>query len=366
MNSRNHHMWSSFGQALYEQFLGVEQPEVSSLTDNHTIGYEQIVFRPAQVLGLSHAEGQVTTARGAVALSWTRQGGVQCAKVSEHMMLALNCGADGGVIESIAFASFGRPLGACGAYGLDSTCHANKSMNVLSLLCVGNSACSVLAETDVFGDPCSGSVKWLVVQAVCSRHSSSLNVQVSVPVGSSSTVFVPLSALTSPLITEGSSNHPVWQNGKYVSGLPGVRQAWFDDGRGTTNMNVHSNLAAIAILIGSGDYSFSLTGQEANHVCQQGAEQQTLTFVCPVGTVITSVYFASFGTSPSSCFSTGSTASTPAYTISTCHAGTSVAVVERACLQLSSCSILVQDQIFGDPCFGQVKHAIVDVLCSTP
>jgi hypothetical protein len=55
------------------------------------------------------------------------------------------------------------------------------------------------------------------------------------------------------------------------------------------------------------------------------------------------VRFASFGTPTGSCATT--LAVDPA-----CNANTSVAVVTAACVGKSSCSVLAEDTVFGDPC----------------
>ena len=84
--------------------------------------------------------------------------------------VALDCGADGGVIAAVDFASFGRPSGNCGGYAVEPSCHAAGSAAAVEALCVGQRACVV--PMDGFGaDPCAGQQKWLAVQASCSNAS---------------------------------------------------------------------------------------------------------------------------------------------------------------------------------------------------
>ncbi|KAL0904016.1 hypothetical protein M5K25_026085 [Dendrobium thyrsiflorum] len=83
----------------------------------------------------------------------------------------LSCPA-GYKMTSIKFASFGTPQGRCGSYE-EGSCHAQKSHNAFTkdgLLpnCLGQQACSVVADSEVFGgDPCPGTTKKLSVEAVC-------------------------------------------------------------------------------------------------------------------------------------------------------------------------------------------------------
>jgi hypothetical protein len=86
----------------------------------------------------------------------------------------LSCGASGGAIESVDFASFGTPRGACGAYAVNPACHAPNSSAVVAALCVGKAACSVpTAAGGPFGTPCGGPL-WLAVQAKCTNGSATV------------------------------------------------------------------------------------------------------------------------------------------------------------------------------------------------
>ena len=86
--------------------------------------------------------------------------------------VTLDCGADGGVIASVDFASFGRPTGVCGAFAENAGCHAPATGDVVAAACVGQRACSVPtgAQPSPYGpDPCFGQTKWLAVQVTCSN-----------------------------------------------------------------------------------------------------------------------------------------------------------------------------------------------------
>ncbi|WCJ43523.1 Beta-galactosidase [Euphorbia peplus] len=78
----------------------------------------------------------------------------------------LKC-SPGHTISSIKFASFGTPLGTCGAYQ-EGTCHAPASSDIVGKKCVGKERCIVTISNSNFGqDPCPNVLKRLSVEAVC-------------------------------------------------------------------------------------------------------------------------------------------------------------------------------------------------------
>lgn len=90
-----------------------------------------------------------------------------CVAVLEsHLSADITC-PSGQVVKSIAFASWGNASGACGAFKVGS-CNAPTSVSETESLCLGQSSCSVPANSNTFGgDPCSGVAKTMVVDAVC-------------------------------------------------------------------------------------------------------------------------------------------------------------------------------------------------------
>lgn len=81
--------------------------------------------------------------------------------------VTLDCGPGGGTIASIDFASFGQPSGNCGAYA-KSACHAARSSDVVTALCLGQASCVVPTDASAFGGaPCAGA-NYLAVSATCS------------------------------------------------------------------------------------------------------------------------------------------------------------------------------------------------------
>jgi hypothetical protein len=125
-------------------------------------------------------------------MDWTVSGGQQCALAPENQMAAVSCG-DGDSIADISFASFGTPVGGCGA-GLASnaSCHSDSSLQVVKKLCIGLSNCSVPATAAAFGgDPCFGHFKRLAIVATC-KAPPSLNVQLDLAPDSTASLYLPL------------------------------------------------------------------------------------------------------------------------------------------------------------------------------
>lgn len=91
--------------------------------------------------------------------------------------------------------------------------------------------------------------------------------------------------------------------------------------------------------------------------CMGALQNFPVSYTCPAGLVVKLVTFASFGTSTGVC---------PQFQIGTCHASTSKAVVEAACLNKATCSITPTTALFGDPCPGTTKGLNVMIRCGLP
>eukprot|EP00823_Brevimastigomonas_motovehiculus_P005140 TRINITY_DN3624_c0_g1_i1.p1 TRINITY_DN3624_c0_g1~~TRINITY_DN3624_c0_g1_i1.p1 ORF type:complete len:1151 (-),score=344.41 TRINITY_DN3624_c0_g1_i1:219-3671(-) len=349
MNSRAHHMFSSYGQAWYEVFGGLVQADVDMTHDNTTIGYQSIIYRPLPSYALSTASVSLQTGRGQASLDWERSGGMQCSKVSENMVLSLSCNDDSMTITSIEFASFGTPRGVCGAYGINTKCHSSKSVELVSSACVGKSSCTIQASDTQFGDPCYDTLKYLVVQAHCSAAATdtlALHASIVVPTGSTAHTYLPLLSLSSPTLTDTSET--IYEKGKFLPNVvPGVRAV----------THIYQPFPALLIEHDGGIYDFRMQGSEGVHVCAVAKEHTTLSLSCPDQKTIGYVAFASFGSSPSTCNEKH------IYNVGDCHAGSSRLVVESACLGHSSCSLLIEDTTFGDPCYDTEKSTLIDVVC---
>ena len=100
----------------------------------------------------------------------------------------------------------------------------------------------------------------------------------------------------------------------------------------------------------------STTGCESSiaggSLCSTVNENQTLSMTAPNGLLFSSVTFASYGTPNGTCGS---------FTTSSCHAATSVSVVQAAAIGQNSFSLGATNGNFGDPCSGTFKRLYVEL-----
>ncbi|OQR90780.1 hypothetical protein THRCLA_09207 [Thraustotheca clavata] len=83
-------------------------------------------------------------------------------------------------------------------------------------------------------------------------------------------------------------------------------------------------------------------------------EGQTQQFTCPNGQVVGQILFASYGVP---------TGSLPHYSLGWCNAPSSVSVVESLCVGFNSCTVVANNGVFGDACYGTVKKLNVALQC---
>ena len=86
-----------------------------------------------------------------------------CGTANENGTVTLTAPA-GNIITSIDFASYGTPNGSCGSFTIGA-CHATNSQAICESVFLGQNSASIGATNGVFGDPCSGTVKRLYIQA---------------------------------------------------------------------------------------------------------------------------------------------------------------------------------------------------------
>lgn len=212
---------------------------------------------PASICpSLNYVDASIVTPRGRAAAAWQCPSGSTCGTAAENSNLTLSC-PPGHVVDSIVFASFGTATGNCTDGFSASSCNAPASTSVMQAACVGKQQCSVAATNGVFGgDPCINVVKHLSAQAACKRQPTPGSVEVfaydvTVPAGSTASVILPTMGgdvtAKGVAVTEGGA--AIWQNGAFVSGVPGVA------GAGPADPSMGGK-AALAVEIGSGDYSF--------------------------------------------------------------------------------------------------------------
>lgn len=94
-----------------------------------------------------------------------------CGSAGEDAIMKLTC-PSGQTVSAIGFASYGMPIGSCGAYTVGA-CNAASSASVVTNACLGKTACSVTASNATFGDPCPYKAKQLVAQVTCAAAGAS-------------------------------------------------------------------------------------------------------------------------------------------------------------------------------------------------
>lgn len=343
MDSRNHHMFSSVSGWMLTDMAGLAVAPTS-------FGFKQIHFRPAPALELSEASVSFHHPKP-VRFSWKRSGGVQCGKAAEgqsslypglpkHNSLSLSCGEDE-KITRVLFASFGNPSGQCGFYR-EGSCHAEGSREVVEKLCLGKNGCVVPSDTDFWGDPCpSTESRWLTVAVQCGRNGiadyiySQLRVEVAIPVGSTGTVFLPACGKSQMQVV--ADEEVVWERGKMVGGLEGLKSWWWvlEEDR-------------LALELDSGDYFFSVTGgppEEKKWVGFHGEEEEeggVVSAGCGEERVVSTVEWASYGDSILRW-----AGQEVELVRGSCHTGCSRLTVERECLGRHSCEIPTSSAFFG-------------------
>jgi hypothetical protein len=111
--------------------------------------------------GGTKSTGGVTAVAGATSTS----GENVCGTAAEDASVTLAC-PQGQIVDSVVFASYGTPTGACGSFTA-GTCNATSSNTIVESLCVGRSSCTIPATNGAFGDPCRSTTKHLFVEVSC-------------------------------------------------------------------------------------------------------------------------------------------------------------------------------------------------------
>lgn len=157
-------------------------------------GFRSVTLKPAHVQGLSGATVTTETQHGVLNFTWERAGGLQCSRTPEDTVSELSCGTNGGTIKRVRFASFGRPTGGCGSFGVDAQCHVDVQ-SAVEQLCKGKASCSIPATVDAFGVPCTssedGAPHRLHVEVECTAPPA-VHAAVSIPVTSTATLVLPV------------------------------------------------------------------------------------------------------------------------------------------------------------------------------
>eukprot|EP01052_Picozoa_sp_SAG31_P038505 SAG31_NODE_5160_length_2708_cov_1.340744_2_plen_236_part_00 len=201
---------------------------------------------------LSSTEGSIVTPRGLLSGSWTCGGGASglCGQAAEHQSLKLSCDGSG-TIAKIDAAFFGTPSGSCASGFKAGSCNAAGVVQKLATKCVGKPECTVDIDTELFGDPCFDTKKSLAVQASGCGGATSKTVvftyTVTIPVGSTATVSLPMMGKTAVEVTEGKTS--VFANGKFIPA-------------GTESGIMGASIVAtdVVLEVGSGTFDFAVLG----------------------------------------------------------------------------------------------------------
>ena len=148
---------------LYYFILAFQYPSVSLL--NWTDGRGNARFWALKLLLEEFSAGDIMVSSTVS----TFEAGTEaiCSESNYPNPTVLRCLDAGAVINDIVFASYGTPEGSCGNYHVNASCHASNSSFIAKDFCFGKQSCAVPAITPVFGDPCVGVNKKLVIQARC-------------------------------------------------------------------------------------------------------------------------------------------------------------------------------------------------------
>lgn len=127
-----------------------------------------------------------------------------------------------------------------------------------------------------------------------------------------------------------------------------------DPGASTGGLAAPDSAAGTGGLDGAGSGGGSVVVMTT--ICATAVEAASATLTCPEGSTITSIDFASFGTSTGEC---------GAFAQNACHAADSQAVLEAACLGQGTCSVEALNEAFGgDPCPFVEKNLNVQATCT--
>ena len=100
----------------------------------------------------------------------------------------------------------------------------------------------------------------------------------------------------------------------------------------------------------------NFTGTPFGTICGTANEGGSVTLTAPVGSVITNIVFASYGTPNGVCGS---------FTLGGCHAANSVSIVSGLAVGQNSVIIPADNAIFGDPCGGTPKRLYIEAQYSS-
>eukprot|EP00937_MAST-01D_sp_MAST-1D-sp2_P002214 g2214.t1 len=273
--SHNHIMFGTQSAWYYRSLAGIGKAPMGRTFAGS--GWRNIVLRPqvtceflAPSIDLRAVSAALEVGPGTVRSSWwlhacpsvpapAPASPVQCSVVLEPDkyqtnttgIMHLDCGS-GSFVDSVLFADFGTPSGSCGGgagrgpaantFAINETCTTPGSKAVVEAACVGKQSCAIGVTVKKFGDRCLDVPKRLAAAVSCVSHATpppaplpvgprAFDWNVSVPIGSTATVHVPLLGASASAVditvdgTQGGTRQPVWSHGSFVTGSDGVLTA---------------------------------------------------------------------------------------------------------------------------------------------
>ncbi|KAK1384449.1 Beta-galactosidase [Heracleum sosnowskyi] len=103
------------------------------------------------------------------------------------------------------------------------------------------------------------------------------------------------------------------------------------------------------------DSSHPITSLKGNKKVAEKHEEAKAHLRCPSKKIISRILFASFGTPSGNC---------EKYSVGRCHSSNSKAIVERACVGKTECTVALSYKMFqSDPCPGTPKDLLIEAQC---
>ena len=207
MNSRNHHMWSSYSSYLVRKVAGISQHRASS-------GHWDLELRPGYFKDLSYASSTLKLKQGDVVLNWEKIGGTHCDRAAKGDVVHLDCGENGGVISEVTFASYGFLKGTTCSSMKVTSCQDPNTHKKVTEMCLGKNRCDVKSSSDIICNGDVDQVEQLVVKVKCSSKAK-LHVKTVVPLGSKARLYYQESSSASSNLKKVEKFVDLLESGSY-------------------------------------------------------------------------------------------------------------------------------------------------------
>ncbi|XP_065141478.2 uncharacterized protein [Paramisgurnus dabryanus] len=297
--------------------------------------------------------------------------GDPCPLIFKYLNVSYICHPNNQFIK-VSAANYGRTNSTACSTGKPADqisnvqCSQSSSLSVLTTQCDGLKDCYVPASTTVFGDPCSGTYKYLNVSYTCGPVFLTLgkSAQLKVIAKLKAQLCLCLYAFEG---LQQFSRHTVVFLSLFMKSR--YRAASFVC---TVNMQQGrmSFIFLLVLLCQCGVKAVDLTtceGATAQLSCGLtshvfACESDTASIHCDQGRI--KVLSANYGRTNSATCSSGK----PADQISNvqCTQSSSLSVLASRCDEKQNCSISVNNTVFGEPCVGTYKYLDLSYVCIPP